>query len=170
MSKYAKQQEYRVKAELERLGCTVIWYYGSRELRKGDFLIERKGKRFRIDHKSTADTASIRFQFDWLDKLNGENMKMADKEGLSTPFISFTIKGHHQIYAVSDFNPNERRLMYSGAVIKTKSVVLVKEELVKMIDTNRRGLAVSRDLGNNEYRTIYVMWLETFLNLATMEE
>jgi len=74
MSQYSKQKEYDLQKYLEKRDVTIIEYYGSRKLNKGDILAEYKGIKLRIDNKSChQDLDYVRIQKSWLPKLIKEN-------------------------------------------------------------------------------------------------
>jgi hypothetical protein len=74
MSTYSKQKEYDLQKYLEKRNVTVIEYYGSRKLNKGDILAEYKSVKLRIDNKSChQDLDYVRIQKSWLPKLTKEN-------------------------------------------------------------------------------------------------
>ena len=100
MSRYSKQQEYRLKGIFEGMPhVEFIEYYGSRYTKKGDFLIKVGGTTLlRVDHKSTEDTEKIRLQESWLPYL--ADICGVEDDG-SIPVITLNIKRHGTIYAMS---------------------------------------------------------------------
>ena len=105
MSKYAQQQEYRVKKILEKIpGVTVVKYFGSREKNKGDLLVKvgsESSSLLRIDHKSTRNPEKIVIEKDWMPTLNKYCYLCHHAEGESIPIITLSLLNHRQIYAVS---------------------------------------------------------------------
>lgn len=135
MSKYAKQQEYRVKKILENIpGVAVVKYYGSREKDKGDFLVEvgayDETRPLRIDHKSTRSEEKIVIEKDWMPRLQHICMAESFEDGESVPVITLSLLNHRQVYAVSQIGMGRTANIISGTPAKRVHLNLAAFELV----------------------------------------
>lgn len=102
MSKYAKQQEYRLLRKLEADDrVDVLQYYGSRVKNAGDFLVKIGKHQVRIDHKSTTSDTRVSIQKGWLPKLIAIGLDRAEKEGGAIPVIVISLKRRRQFYVLT---------------------------------------------------------------------
>lgn len=164
MSKYAKQQEYRLLRKLEADDrVEVLKYYGSREKNAGDFLVRSSKigkigdkKKVRIDHKSTTSDTRISLQKDWLPKLIGINLDRAEREGMCIPAIVISLKNRRQFYALTTrhFNVEETGFPWLFGISK-KSKLIYGGMLIDIGDRIQRV--------NFDGYMGYIMKLEVFI-------
>lgn len=132
MSKYAKAQEYRIKKWFEdHPDIKLLKYYGSRELKAGDFLIQIGTHRVRVDHKSTTNPSFISLQKEWLVKLSGLALRRVEKEGHTMPVISFALKdGRGGVWCFSTSTPGYQ-LAVTKEIITNKKTIRMYGETIR---------------------------------------
>lgn len=134
MSRYAQNQEYRLLKHLEELDYVeILRYYGSREKFKGDVLIKVGGVQIRIDHKSTENKEFIRFDNEWLHMLNHYCTINFFKEGRSSPGVTLSLKGMHQIYIAVPYGNTLVETDEVASIDGKKRVKITREVFGKII-------------------------------------
>ena len=158
MSKYAKAQEYRLQRHLEKMyGVKILAYYGSRQLRHGDFLITApSGTKIRIDHKSTENDKSICIMFGWLYKLEGENLACQYNDGVAVPVITFSLKRHQQIYCLTDEMLYNFKLVESDGIYSHTASITITTIDLKGLVKQGQGLVIGMQK--------YIYTLQDFVN------